>query len=240
MADGYDALSEKERETLRLILHGHDAKSMAAELDLSVHTVNERLRNARRKLDVTSSKEAARLLFERESGAPHFLGHKTLGDVDGAAPGDGKGRARIPRVAIVAGAFAMTLVLAALALSLNPMSAGESPPSFQMEESEAQAAAREWLELGDAGDAAGAYALTAANFREANTLEVWRGAMEQVRVPLGAVRSRHLISAEMPPTPQGYVVVKYRTDFDTRAGVVETVSLLREDGAWRVAGVYVE
>ena len=240
MADGYEALSEKERETLRLILHGHDAKSMAAALGLSVHTVNERLRNARRKLDVTSSKEAARLLLERESETPQFFGHKTLGDADGGAGAEGQDRARIPRAAIITGAMLMSVILAALALGLTPMSASESPPTFQMEEGEAEAAARQWLELGDAGDAAGAYALTAANFREANTLEVWQGAMEQVRVPLGAVRSRHLVSAEMPPTPQGYVVVKYRTDFATRAGVVETVSLLREDGEWRVAGIYVE
>jgi hypothetical protein len=41
--------------------------------------VNERLRDARRKLGVTSSREAARLLAERGQQSPNFLGDKNLG-----------------------------------------------------------------------------------------------------------------------------------------------------------------
>ncbi|HCB77875.1 MAG TPA: LuxR family transcriptional regulator, partial [Erythrobacter sp.] len=41
------------------------------------------------------------------------------------------------------------------------------------------------------------------------------------------------------PSPQGITIVKFRTDFANRAGVVETISLVREDGAWKVAGIYV-
>lgn len=62
MSEGLQALTDKEKETLRLIARGHDAKSTALHLGLSVHTINERLRIARRKLSVTSSREAARLL----------------------------------------------------------------------------------------------------------------------------------------------------------------------------------
>lgn len=69
MTAAIDQLTEKEKETLRLIVRGHDAKSAAIELDLSVHTINERLRSARRKLDVTSSREAARVLYESEAQA---------------------------------------------------------------------------------------------------------------------------------------------------------------------------
>ena len=46
-------LSEREKEALRLLLVGHDAKSIAGTLGLSVHTVNDRLRDARRKLGVS-------------------------------------------------------------------------------------------------------------------------------------------------------------------------------------------
>ena len=63
------ALSEKEKQTLRLIVRGHDAKSIARDLGLSVHTINERLRDARRKMAVSSSREAARLLLEVEDRA---------------------------------------------------------------------------------------------------------------------------------------------------------------------------
>ncbi len=64
MDHGSWALSEKEKQTLRLIVRGHDAKSIARNLDLSIHTINERLRDARRKMAVSSSREAARMLLE--------------------------------------------------------------------------------------------------------------------------------------------------------------------------------
>lgn len=66
--ENFWALTEKEKQTLRLIVRGHDAKSVARSLGLSVHTINERLRDARRKMAVSSSREAARLLLEAEGG----------------------------------------------------------------------------------------------------------------------------------------------------------------------------
>ena len=80
MKQGYEALTEKEKQTLRLLLAGHDAKSMARHLELSVHTINERLRDARRKLSAGSSKEAARLLLDAEAAPPDPLADKRLGD----------------------------------------------------------------------------------------------------------------------------------------------------------------
>jgi TonB family protein len=62
-----ESLSDRERETLRLLGRGHDAKSIASHFDVSVHAVNERLRAARRKLGVSSSREAARLQLAREA-----------------------------------------------------------------------------------------------------------------------------------------------------------------------------
>ena len=86
MVEALDDLTDKEKETLRLIVRGHDAKSMASELDLSVHTINERLRVARRKLGVTSSREAARLLFESEGGTYENLAGKDLGTTGRSIP----------------------------------------------------------------------------------------------------------------------------------------------------------
>ena len=60
ITDRYAALTEKEKQTLRLIVRGHDAKSIARHLGLSVHTINERLRDARRKLAVSSSRASTR------------------------------------------------------------------------------------------------------------------------------------------------------------------------------------
>src|SRR3546814_5899755 len=82
---GIQALTEKEKETLRLLVDGHDAKSMARHLGLSVHTINERLRDARRKMSASSSREAARQLRALEREGPENLGDRLLGDA--VAPG---------------------------------------------------------------------------------------------------------------------------------------------------------
>jgi DNA-binding CsgD family transcriptional regulator len=78
MKGDVQSLSDRERETLRLLGRGHDAKSIASTLDLSVHTVNERLREVRRKLGVSSSREAARLLLANEAASeqPNIAGYK--------------------------------------------------------------------------------------------------------------------------------------------------------------------
>lgn len=65
-------LTARERETLQLLLRGHDAKSIAQAQGLSVHTVNERLRDARRKLGVGSSREAARLVGAAQPTPPEI------------------------------------------------------------------------------------------------------------------------------------------------------------------------
>jgi DNA-binding CsgD family transcriptional regulator len=78
MADrGFDDIPEREREVLRLLVRGHDAKSIARALDLSVHVVNERLRDSRRRLGVSSSREAARILAAQEE--TDFLGDERIG-----------------------------------------------------------------------------------------------------------------------------------------------------------------
>jgi DNA-binding CsgD family transcriptional regulator len=56
------ALTDKEREVLRLLAAGHTVKSIAASLERSEASINERLRDARRKTGVGSSRELARLL----------------------------------------------------------------------------------------------------------------------------------------------------------------------------------
>src|SRR5215217_5498922 len=62
-----DRLTETERDILRLLGQGHTAKSIAVLRSLSVAAVNERLRASRRKTDVSSSRELARLLATQEN-----------------------------------------------------------------------------------------------------------------------------------------------------------------------------
>lgn len=61
-----DRLNEAERQVLLLLAEGHTAKSVANELGSTPAAVNERLREARRKTGVGSSRELARLLKSQE------------------------------------------------------------------------------------------------------------------------------------------------------------------------------
>ena len=254
MAQDVDGLTEKEKVTLRLLLAGHDAKSMARHLGLSVHTVNERLRDARRKLSVSSSREAARRLREAEAADPETFGDKRIGDAQaapagqqGAEPGAAPLANRRKRWAI--GGFAMlSFALALLALSGGPEAAqdgagrsAEAAPASVPAEFAAAQAARQWLALVDAGNWEESWAGTAESFRSLNTVDAWRSASEAGRVPLGQVLSRSFAGEEsIPAPPHGLQLVRFRTDFANRAGATETLSLAREGGSWRIAGYFIE
>jgi len=79
---GVQNLTQRQKEILRLLLNGFDAKSAGRELGISVHTVNEHLREARRHLGVSSSREAARILRQVECAPPNDVGPNELGVVD--------------------------------------------------------------------------------------------------------------------------------------------------------------
>lgn len=245
------ALTEKEKQTLRLIVRGHDAKSIARSLGLSVHTINERLRDARRKMAVSSSREAARLLLEAEGGVPT---PKSLGDTQigedatrpgmdqKAAPIGGAGQAH--RLSwILTGVLLMTLLLGLLAFTALPHAstpatapaAARTAPDPAVTE-----AARQWLALVDQGRSDESYQATGTAFRKLNTAQVWADVSEKVRTPLGVMLSRTLIGQEnLPAPPHGYTVVKFRTRFANKE-TTETVTLDREDGTWRVVGVTID
>jgi DNA-binding CsgD family transcriptional regulator len=55
------ALSEREREVLRLVSVGHTSAEIATKLSLSVQTVNTHIRNIYRKLHVKSRAQAVNL-----------------------------------------------------------------------------------------------------------------------------------------------------------------------------------
>jgi DNA-binding CsgD family transcriptional regulator len=231
MTTGLDTLTERERHTLRLILRGHDAKSAARELGLSVHTVNERLREARRKLGVTSSREAARRLLAQEGdGAdatletpPQNFADKPLGDAP-ERPLQADIAVSVtrrsawfglpPRSALIlVGVTAMSLILAALFLPVSPLSVSGAPAVTKTAvgtepeagaRSEAAAAARAadaFLALIDEGRWAESYAVTGVAFRRLNSLAVWTDVSERVRPPLGAVLTRDLAGNEYVPAP---------------------------------------
>lgn len=101
--DPIDDLSEKEREALRLLLAGHDAKSSARKLGVSHHAIHDRLRRARLKLGTTGSREAALLLSASErvttdpAGTPDIIVHEPIGAEATAALPEGPSSANQKR-----------------------------------------------------------------------------------------------------------------------------------------------
>jgi hypothetical protein len=194
-------------------------------------------------------------LLEAEGGNegspnPNLFGDAGIGEdatrlrVDlGSAPTNGVGRAY--RSPWIIGVFLMTLALGLLALVALPQVATTPPPtpitSRATPNSEVVDSARQWLALLDQARWDESYKATGTSFRDLNTAQVWEAISEKVRMPLGAVISRTLVSQEnLPAPPSGYEVVKFRTHFANKAEAMETVTLDREDGSWRVVGVYIE
>jgi DNA-binding CsgD family transcriptional regulator len=119
-------LPEREKQILRLLLIGHDAKSIGRQLGLSTNIVNERLRDSRKKLGVSSSREAARMLALSEPSSPNNLGNKPFGIEPQTILSE-----RAPSPAIQRGLIIMTIsaiFLAGAALFYAGSSAPASPP----------------------------------------------------------------------------------------------------------------
>jgi DNA-binding CsgD family transcriptional regulator len=266
MDEALQSLSEREKETLRLLARGHDAKSVARLLDLSVHTVNERLRSARNKLGLSSSRAAARRLVEAEAGGasqaymerPKFLGDKELGG-DPTAGGvrvaaSSQSRRVISSTRWIIGGLAVMLSLAVAALIFTyaagpaaaPTNSPPQPvPSVEAAElGEGAEAALAWIALldreqwVDSWDAAGS--LFQAQVTQAN----WASTVASVRETVGPVVARTQISVApsttLPGLPAGeYQVIQYRTAFRDKTESVETAVLMRERGTWKVIGYFI-
>lgn len=117
-------LSDGERQVLALLAAGHTAKSAADATGLSVNAVNERLREARRKTGVGSSRELARLL----EGGPQENRDKQIGVPDPDQADDtlshdppAAGRYRM-------GAFVMVVLLAAALAGIALYQSPSEPP----------------------------------------------------------------------------------------------------------------
>jgi DNA-binding CsgD family transcriptional regulator len=129
-----DALSEKELAILRLLAGGHTVKSIAADLGRSEAAINERLREARRKTGVGSSRELARLLAEQK-----IWDRK----IDLSPPADPAEAPSVPRkqgFEWTKGRIAMAFLLPAAALGLA-LAAGTATLPEAGETAEAAAAA---------------------------------------------------------------------------------------------------
>jgi hypothetical protein len=88
------------------------------------------------------------------------------------------------------------------------------------------------------------WSATSDLFRAQVTADQWAKLMETMRVPLGAARSRNLAATSPIPAPPNapagsYQIVQFRTGFDQRADVVETIALYQQGGKWMVVGYFI-
>jgi DNA-binding CsgD family transcriptional regulator len=250
-------LSEREKEALRLLLVGHDAKSIANMLGLSVYTINDRLRDARRKLGVSSSRAAARRLAEMDGNAPNFVGAKQIGDAEADSLVERTEEPVSPRSSghrlawLTGGMLIMSLIIAAVALSTigahngAPASAQNvSTATSRTAETEASSAARNWVGLLDNGHWDASWRAAGTMFKAQLTSAQWAATIQSVRQPLGRASSRTLQSAvqtkTLPGAPAGdYQVLQFLTGFAHKADAIETVVLSREQAGWRVNGYFI-
>ncbi|NBB64461.1 DUF4019 domain-containing protein [Pseudomonas sp. ODNR1LW] len=266
MNEALESLSEREKATLRLLARGHDAKSVARQMDLSVHTVNERLRSARNKLGLSSSRAAARCLVEAEAGGaaeaygarPEFLGDKELGedltaeDVRHAASPQSRRVTSSARWIIGGLAVMLSLAVAALIFTFAAPPAGaptSSPPSAASpvqatEPGEGGEAALTWISLLDREQWADSWTAAGSLFQSQVTQADWASTVASVRGTVGPVVTRTQTSvapaSTLPGLPAGeYQIIQYRTAFRDKADSVETAVLMRESGTWKVIGYFI-
>jgi len=130
-------------------------------------------------------------------------------------------------------------VLVALVACASPVGAADAAAA------KAQAGARAWLAVVDAGKYGESWDAAAAMFRTSIGREEWAKALGGVRAQLGGVKTRALATAKsatsLPGAPDGeYVVIQFDAAFEHKASAIETVTVVREgDGAWRVAGYFI-
>ena len=258
MREPLHTLSEREKETLRLLLKGHDAKSVAVALGLSVHTVNERLREARRKLGVGSSRAAARLLAQVEAQSPNFLGDMELGvaatTARGGEPGASIKRRRVGHSAawLSGGLAIMLAIVAAAAIAMVLHGDGKAPPatpvalsaSSSVSDQASTASAEEWARLLDGQRWADSWTSSGSVFRSKLTQADWTTTIQPLRQKLGSVSSRSLKSvssaSSLPGVPDGeYKIVQFATVFANKPDAVETVVLTHESSGWKVNGYFI-
>lgn len=244
MTASIETLSEKEKQVLRLLARGHSAKSCAQVLSLSVHAVHDRLRGARQKLKVTSSREAARLMLDQDPSGDWAGGDEVPTRQDRAVLTAGW-RAGLTAGLVVGASVALPILFLHLdRLPASPSIAASNPrssPASNTVNAAALIAAERWLEMIDAAAWEVSFNATGKQFRNANSVEVWAKASQKAREPLGAIRSRTLVEQQwFNAPPNGYLQLRYRSDFQNRAYVLETVTLEKEDDGWRAVGIMLD
>lgn len=130
------ALSARELEILRLLTAGHTVKTIAARLGRSEASINERLRDARRKTGVGSSRELARLLAAQKIWDKNIVLSTQSSTIDEAVQRPSLGRLSSK------GTIIMLIAMSAVAAAIAIAAAGPTPSDATARSVQAAASAR--------------------------------------------------------------------------------------------------
>lgn len=122
----FTPLNPAEREILTLLAQGHTAKSIASLTGKTAGSVNERLREARRKTGVASSRELARLLAQADSPKNR---DEQIGVGASHTPDASQARRSALRGPRAKGIIAMGVLISAVALGAAMLGFQEAPAS---------------------------------------------------------------------------------------------------------------
>lgn len=157
------------------------------------------------------------------------------------SPGGARVLQRVPVNTWVLALAALVALTASLIVTA-PLRASDSPDEGV---AAGQAAIAEWVSLVDAGNYGMSWRATGSLFRNQVTEAQWVAQLGAARSPFGEMVSRSKKSSshheQLPGAPDGdYVVVQYDTAFATEKAAVETITVMLEDGEWRVVGYFIK
>ncbi|MEW6992609.1 DUF4019 domain-containing protein [Colwelliaceae bacterium 6441] len=112
-------------------------------------------------------------------------------------------------------------------------------------ESSGSKAAKEWLNIVDAGNYSDSWQKSDSFFQSQLSQNKWDKALKGVRTPLGKVNSRSELGAKeyttLPGVPDGeYLVIQFQTDFQNKKSATETLTLSKASGKWLPIGYFIK
>ena len=115
----------------------------------------------------------------------------------------------------------------------------------KQENQEAIDAAKSWLSLIDSGNYAESWDNAASFFKKTMPKEKWEKTLSGLLPSYGKIIERVLISSkyytELPGAPPGeYVVIQFKTFFESKRGSIETVTPMKDEGKWKVSGYFIK
>lgn len=127
--------------------------------------------------------------------------------------------------------FATLVLLTAIASLVTHAAASD--------EEESRKSGEAWLSLVDAQKYEESWHEASVQFRSAVTQEQWASALKNARDPLGPMVSRTQARVNFSKTLRGapdgdYVIFHFTTSFKNKEGVTERLTVVQEEGKWRV------